>query len=66
MGENHQETGLLYYRMALEYEIIGDLDSAVIYQQKAKNALAGSYLNQHCIIDSFKQLRQKLGLPDLS
>lgn len=66
LGENHEETGLLYYRMALEYEIIGDLESAVIYQQKAKNALAGSYLNQHCIIDSFKQLRQKLGLPDLS
>jgi len=65
-GDVAQDTGILYYRIGKIYERIGELEKACSYFDKARNSLKESYLNTHCLVDSFKELRQKIGLPDLS
>lgn len=65
-GDVTQNTGILYYRIGRIYERIEELEKACSYFDKARNSLKESYLNTHCLVDSFKELRQKLGLPDLS
>jgi hypothetical protein len=46
------------------YEALGDLIKRDEYFEKAKTALKHSQLNHYCNLD-FKELRQKLGLPEL-
>jgi hypothetical protein len=64
LNEIHHEPGVLFYRMMQVYEALGDLIKRDEYFEKAKTALKHSQLNHYCNLD-FKELRQKLGLPEL-
>ena len=60
------DLGVLYYRIGNLYEKIEEIQKAYSYFDKARNYLNKSFLNTHCLVNSFKELREKLGLPDLS
>jgi hypothetical protein len=62
--ETHHAPGVLFYRMMQAYEALGDLIKRDEYFSKARIALKDSQLNHQCNLD-FKELRQKLGLPEL-
>ena len=65
-GNVAPDLGVLYYRIGNLYEKIEELQKAYSYFDKARNYLNKSFLNTHCLVNSFKELREKLGLPDLS
>lgn len=65
-GNVAPDLGVLYYRIGNLYEKIEELQKAYSYFDKARNYLNKSFLNTHCLVNSFKELREKLVLPDLS
>jgi tetratricopeptide (TPR) repeat protein len=65
LNETHHAVGVIYYRMMQAYEALGDLIKREEYFIKSRTALKDSQLNHLCNLD-FKELRRKLGLPELS
>ena len=56
-----QDLGVLSYRIGHVYEKTGQQEKADIYFDRAKVLLKNTYLNTHCLVSDFQELRDKLG-----